>query len=253
MPIVPALRPSAPIQKFNFFTIHQSEASLGFTTTHRAEFRVIRFCAATAVNGQNRGRAANQRKRALLQKSSPATTVCTGSSRGRVAHDSPFRFPPRRGAGTLPGMRWIALACVFSLGSLGCSKHSDGEREPQKIEAQAAPTPVSDAASRPAAEPLTEAELALIAADPQTLTPEERRARSQALRKQIMQDPDSPRARALLELGRKLQTGEVEPPEFANKDGSKGSGIHFTRPQRAASAPEAKAADDPDASAKPQP
>jgi hypothetical protein len=60
------------------------------------------------------------------------------------------------------------------------------------------------------APPLTQEEKDLIAADPATLTPEQRRARAYALRKKIMQDPSSPAARELRRVGEALERGEID-------------------------------------------
>jgi hypothetical protein len=94
---------------------------------------------------------------------------------------------------------------------------------PAPAQAAPAPTPVAEvkaaevkaapeAEARPTpAPPLTQEELDLIAADPATLTPERRRARAFALRKKIMQNPDSPAARNLEEIRRSVERGEVVP------------------------------------------
>lgn len=87
---------------------------------------------------------------------------------------------------------------------------------PEKVEPAAAPagaTPAEAApaeAAKPPPEPLTEEELALIAADPKDLTPEMRRKRAYARRKQIMQNPDSPTARALNDLVEAHQAGDLD-------------------------------------------
>ena len=69
--------------------------------------------------------------------------------------------------------------------------------------APARPTPAVAEPSAPAVAPeqgkaappeLSEEDLRLLAADPATLTPEERRKRAYALRRKIMQNPDSPAA-----------------------------------------------------------
>ena len=53
---------------------------------------------------------------------------------------------------------------------------------------------------------------ALIDADPKTLTVEQRRARGQALRKKIMQNPDSEGAKALEEARQAALAGEIDVP-----------------------------------------
>ncbi len=65
---------------------------------------------------------------------------------------------------------------------------------------------------RPAPEPpLTQEELDLLAADPATLTPELRRKRGYALRRKILQNPDSPQARSLEALRLATERGEIKP------------------------------------------
>lgn len=112
------------------------------------------------------------------------------------------------------------LATVMVL-LAGCSVTTEAP-PPQKVApAPAAEAPPSPAAETPPAanagpagpqqpaEALTEEELALIAADPADLTVEQRRKRAYARRKQIMQNPDSPTARALKDLAEAHQSGEL--------------------------------------------
>lgn len=84
-----------------------------------------------------------------------------------------------------------------------------------------APTaaPPGASAAAPAAEsapitrepPLTAEEIQLIESDPSTLTPELRRKRAHALRRKIMQNPDSPAARQLESLRHDVESGTVTP------------------------------------------
>ncbi len=67
-------------------------------------------------------------------------------------------------------------------------------------------------AEAPAVPPLSEEDLRLIAADPKTLSPEDVRKRAFALRRKIMQNPDSPAARALEDLRRATEAGELQAP-----------------------------------------
>ncbi len=69
--------------------------------------------------------------------------------------------------------------------------------------------PAPDEMSDPNA--LTEEDKRLIAADTQTLSPEENRKRAHALRKKIMQNPDSPAAQALEDARAAALAGEVSP------------------------------------------
>ena len=58
--------------------------------------------------------------------------------------------------------------------------------------------------------PLTQEEIDLIATDPDTLTPEMRRQRGYALRRKILQNPDSPTARQLEALRLAYESGELQ-------------------------------------------
>jgi hypothetical protein len=85
----------------------------------------------------------------------------------------------------------------------------------------APPTPANDGkvsllpainSPAPAKEPpLTQEEIDLIAADPAALTPEMRRKRAFALRRKILQNPDSPTARQLEALRLAYERGELQP------------------------------------------
>lgn len=94
-----------------------------------------------------------------------------------------------------------------------------------------APAPAAAPAAAPAGEtgpaatltmpkepPLTAEEIALIESDPKSLTPEQRRARAHALRRKILQNPDSPQAQQLEKLRRDVEAGVVT-PELPPKSG----------------------------------
>jgi hypothetical protein len=120
----------------------------------------------------------------------------------------------------------IALALAMGL-SVACTAEAPppaaGAPAPAEAAvADAAPAP-ADAAEAAKPPPLTEEELALIAADPKDLTPEMRRKRAYARRKQIMQNPDSPTARALDDLAEAHQAGELDVQR-------KGDGAWFSAP-----------------------
>jgi hypothetical protein len=68
--------------------------------------------------------------------------------------------------------------------------------------------------------PLTQEEIDLLAADPTTLTPEQRRKRAFALRRKILQNPDSPTARQLEALRIAYERGELQ-PVLPDKSGDK--------------------------------
>lgn len=106
---------------------------------------------------------------------------------------------------------------------LGCDDgKSDGKAEPS---AKAAPTdPAADNNSEDKGEQvsdpnaLTEEDKRLIAADPKTLSPEENRKRAYALRKQVMQNPDSANAAALEDARKAALAGEIDPADIPGAD-----------------------------------
>jgi hypothetical protein len=108
-------------------------------------------------------------------------------------------------------MRVRSLVPLLALFVLGCRGKPTEDAPP--VQAAAAPVsetpPAADDAKAPA---LTEEDERLIAADPKTLTPEERRKRAYALRRKIMQNPDSPTAQMLEDLRRATENGELKPP-----------------------------------------
>ena len=76
---------------------------------------------------------------------------------------------------------------------------------------QTAPAGLGEHIDAEKAGPLTAEEERLIAANPDDLTKEERRKRAFALRKKIMQDPDSEQAQMILQGAEALRRGEVSP------------------------------------------
>ena len=104
-----------------------------------------------------------------------------------------------------PSTGAITLALGLALGLVVACTAQDPA--PVKVEAKVEGAPAEATNAPP---PLTEEELALIAADPKDLTPELRRKRAYARRKQIMQNPDSPAARALDDLAEAHQAGELD-------------------------------------------
>jgi hypothetical protein len=81
-------------------------------------------------------------------------------------------------------------------------------------EKQADPQPQPEPAPQKPADPnaLTPEEEALIAQKPADLTPEQRVKRAHALRKKIMQNPDSEAAKALEDARRAAEAGEINIP-----------------------------------------
>lgn len=108
-----------------------------------------------------------------------------------------------RGAGlraSLAALLVLPLACVDA---------------PPRAEATAAKSepepeaPAKTAAAEPGSLELSAEELELLAADPKTLSPEQNRKRAFALRKKVMQDPDSPQAQSLEEARAAVLNGEL--------------------------------------------
>lgn len=115
-------------------------------------------------------------------------------------------YPPRMARTPRPSIG--ALALTLGLAAACTTQTPAPEKVEPTAEAPAEAAPAQAAPVTPA--PLTEEELALIAADPKDLTPELRRKRAYARRKQIMQNPDSPTARALNDLAEAHQAGELD-------------------------------------------
>lgn len=85
-----------------------------------------------------------------------------------------------------------------------------GDAEPSKVpEAKPAEVDTKADASKPP--PLSEEDKRLIAMDPADLTPELRRKRAYARRREAMQDPNSPLARTLGDLQKAYEDGEIDP------------------------------------------
>ncbi|MBZ5711623.1 hypothetical protein [Nannocystis pusilla] len=84
----------------------------------------------------------------------------------------------------------------------------------------AAPAAAPEKLEIPKEPPLTAEEIALIESDPNTLTPDQRRARAHALRRKILQNPDSPQAQELERLRRDVEAGLVR-PELPSSSGGK--------------------------------
>lgn len=112
---------------------------------------------------------------------------------------------------------WLALALGVGPGLTGCTRdepaspQTEARAEHAAAEADApdsSPADPTPETTKPP--PLSEEDLALLAADPKDLTPEQRRARAYARRRQIMQNPDSPIARALQDLADAHQAGEID-------------------------------------------
>lgn len=91
------------------------------------------------------------------------------------------------------------------------AKGAAGADAPAKVEA-------ADAKATPA--PLSAEDKRLIAADPKTLSPEDVRKRSFALRRKIMLAPDSPQAAVFKDLEAAAAAGELGPPPNLGEAGA---------------------------------
>lgn len=113
-------------------------------------------------------------------------------------------------------LRTLVAAAIVSIAGLGgCSAQPTPQKaapaaEAKADEAKAGEAKADEAKAAKTPPPLSEEDLALIAADPKDLTPEMRRKRAYARRRQIMQNPDSPTARALDDLAEAHQAGEID-------------------------------------------
>jgi hypothetical protein len=109
---------------------------------------------------------------------------------------------------------WL-VAALLTLACADPPADTDAKSEKQ---VEAAPEPAEPVDPKA----LTAEEQALIDADPATLTPEHRRARAYALRKKIMQNPDSEAAKALEEARQAALAGEIELPGQEKKPADNG-------------------------------
>ena len=109
-------------------------------------------------------------------------------------------------------LRSTCAALAFASMTLACINTPAQVVEEQKAEeAKTAEEAKAKAeAEEKAKTELTAEELELLDADPKTLTPEQRRKRAYALRKRIMQNPDSPTSQALEDIRRSALAGELD-------------------------------------------
>lgn len=123
--------------------------------------------------------------------------------------------------GSVAMARAARIAALLAMGLELACRCSDGDATPVAERAPAEPVTTSPAPSDPATPPpLSEEDLRLLAADPASLSPEDRRKRAYALRRKIMQNPDSPTARMLEDLRRAHEAGELDV-------GKPGGGVRF--------------------------
>ena len=116
-------------------------------------------------------------------------------------------------------MRWLPGLALLAFG-LGCPRAPAPAKANDKADAPVADkTPEPPAPERPKVEPLTPEEIRLIEADIEELTPDERVKRAYALRKKVMQNPNSPAALMLKDLQEAHENGELELPGKEKKRG----------------------------------
>lgn len=105
------------------------------------------------------------------------------------------------------------LCAIAVLGLVGCSKAPPAPAPESRSDANSAPASLetkSAVPKTPRVPELTREDLELLGKDPSELTREERIKRAYARRRQIMQDPDSPAARALQDLSEAARSGTLQ-------------------------------------------
>jgi hypothetical protein len=98
----------------------------------------------------------------------------------------------------------LVLACAPACADPPVAADAEAGKKAEPEPAKAEPAEPADPKA------LTPEDQALIDSDPATLTPEQRRKRAYALRKKIMQNPDSEAAKALEEARRAAEAGEID-------------------------------------------
>ncbi|HLT40688.1 MAG TPA: hypothetical protein VK034_30640 [Enhygromyxa sp.] len=116
----------------------------------------------------------------------------------------------------------LAALLVLPLACVDAPPERSAEAKPEQPATEPAPAPVEAKAPSGSLE-LSAEELELIDADPRALSPEQNRKRAYALRKKVLQNPDSPQAQALEEARAAALGGELT-PEQVNPDGSPDGG-----------------------------
>jgi hypothetical protein len=111
--------------------------------------------------------------------------------------------------GSLPLAALLLFACVDA--------PERADAQPTEAE-QPDAKPTAESKPQPGSLELSAEELELLDADPKTLSPEQNRKRAYALRKKVLQNPDSPQAKALEEAKAAALGGELT-PEQVNPDG----------------------------------
>jgi hypothetical protein len=108
----------------------------------------------------------------------------------------------------------VSLAALLLLPLTGLACAADPPAPEGEAAKQDAPeaTPAEPVAKSLGKYELSAEEIDLIARDPKTLGPDQNRKRAHALRKKIMQNPDSDAAKALEEARQSALAGQIELP-----------------------------------------
>lgn len=106
----------------------------------------------------------------------------------------------------------IALPCFACVADPPAPTKADAEQANANAQPEAQANATADAKPALGKYELTEEEVDLLARDPKTLGPEQNRKRAYALRKKIMQNPDSDAAKALEDAREAALAGQVEIP-----------------------------------------
>jgi hypothetical protein len=125
----------------------------------------------------------------------------------------------------------LATLLVLPLGCVDAPQQSAKVDKEEGADAKQPATPEPPVASKPqpGSTELSAEELELLDADPRALTPEQNRKRAYALRKKVMQNPDSPQAKALEEARAAAIGGELT-PEQVDPDAKKDEGLVIELP-----------------------
>lgn len=113
----------------------------------------------------------------------------------------------------------LAALLLLPLPCLACVADAPAPADAKQAEAEAKTEAKTPEQATPAGKyELTPEEVDLLARDPKTLGPDENRKRAFALRKKIMQNPDSDAAKALEDAREAAMAGQVEIPGQPPKD-----------------------------------
>jgi hypothetical protein len=128
---------------------------------------------------------------------------------------------------SLAALLVLPLACVDAPTRSGEGQSAQAKKAEQPA---ATPTP-AEPKPKPGSLELSAEELELLDADPKTLSPEQNRKRAYALRKKVMQNPDSPQAQALEEARQAAIGGELTPEQVDPDAKPKDEGLVIELPE----------------------